>query len=232
MSHGVLRQTVIALLVAAPLAAADAPLRVDRPADGTSLIGGSTEVIKWSGSLDRDPQIEEWEAFLSVDGGQYYSVRITPHLDLSIREFRWTVPNVGSHDARILLRFGNEKTERAIELPLSLRIEAAVPQPAATDSVAALGEPARPGDPGVAEWAKGDRSGQHLRLVTASIPAIAPTARLTIDRWIAAESTHSGTSHAQTPTATPIRGPAARRYGSRRVAFAPDVILQSCRFNI
>src|SRR5712692_3867101 len=132
-----MRQTLLlALLVASPLAANDVRrVRLVEPSSGTTLTGGSTAIIKWSGAVDHDRQIEEWEAFLSVDGGRYYAVRITPHLDLSIREFRWTVPNVGSHDARIMLRFGNEEHEQTIELPLSLTIEAGVPQPAATDSV-------------------------------------------------------------------------------------------------
>ena len=37
---------------------------------------------------------EEWEAFLSFDGGATYPVRITPHLDLELRRVRWQVPAI------------------------------------------------------------------------------------------------------------------------------------------
>src|SRR5260370_42169659 len=153
------RQILAALILGAPLAADQVrPVRIDQPANGTALIGGSTAVIQWSGSVDRDRDIGEWEAFLSVDGGQYYSVRITPHLDISIHEFRWTVPNVSSRDARILLRFGNEETEQLIELPSTLRIEAGIRQSAATRAAHRPGKPARPADPGGPRWA-----GRHRR---------------------------------------------------------------------
>jgi hypothetical protein len=221
------------ILLAAPLnASATLFVRIDQPANGTTLVGGSTAVISWSGDIDPNCQIEEWEAFLSVDGGRYYSVRITPHLDISIREFRWVVPNVGSRDARLMLRLGNEESEQAIELPLSLRIETGALRSVATDSVEALGEPARPGDPGVMEWAEGDRSGDHLRVVTASIPAIAPSISLAAGHWSVGESNDFGASGAQPQSADRICARPARPHGARRLALAPDIILHGCRFNI
>ena len=123
-----MRRVLLVLLLAAPLAANAEVLsiRLEQPAKGATLTGGSTATIAWS-ATSLDSEVEEWEAFLSVDGGRYYGARITPHLDASIREFRWTVPNVSSRDARILLRFGNEKNEHVVELPVSLEIEAAAP---------------------------------------------------------------------------------------------------------
>ena len=148
-----LRQIALTLLVAAPLAAGEAaPIHVDEPLDGATLTGGSTAVIRWSGSIE-ECDVEEWEAFLSVDGGRYYSDRITPHLDLSIREFRWNVPNVASRDVRILLRFGNEKDEHAVAVPLSLKIEPVTRWQVGAERVSEAGESARPGDPGVTRWA-------------------------------------------------------------------------------
>jgi len=227
----VMRQILVALVLAAPLAADQVrPVRIDQPANGTALIGGSTAVIQWSGSVDRDRDIGEWEAFLSVDGGRYYSVRITPHLDISIHEFRWSVPNVSSRDARILLRFGNEETEQAIELPSTLRIEAVIRQSAATRSAGALGEAARPGDPGVTEWAEGDRSGRHLSVVRSSIPAITLIARIAFESGSVVESTDFASSGAQSHFATPFVGQSARRYVA--TWRAPDIVLLGCRFNI
>jgi hypothetical protein len=226
-----MRQILVALTLAAPLAADQVrPVRIDQPANGTTLIGGSTAVIQWSGSVDRDRDIGEWEAFLSVDGGRYYSVRITPHLDISIHEFRWSVPNVSSRDARILLRFGNEETEQAIELPLTLRIEAVVPQSAAIRSVDAFGESARPGDPGVTQWAEGDRSGQHLSVVRSAIPAITPTARIAVESRPAVESTQLASSGVRSHFAAPFVAQSATRYVARRRA--SDIVLLGCRFNI
>src|SRR5512132_528159 len=107
-----MRRVLFALLGAAPVAASAGQIsvRLQQPLDQSTLRGGSTAVITWSaGALG--PGVVEWEAFLSVDGGQYYGARITPHLDISIREFRWTVPNVDTSNARILLRFGDERRE-------------------------------------------------------------------------------------------------------------------------
>src|SRR2546430_11687511 len=122
------RQTVLGVLVfALPICARAEPIHIQliEPVQGTSLSGGSTVVLKWSAEgIDEQSHIEEWEAFLSLDGGRYYGVRITPHLDISIREFRWVVPNVDSVDARILIRLGDERAETAFELPRSIRITA------------------------------------------------------------------------------------------------------------
>src|SRR5512142_2404949 len=110
-----MRSFLAFLLAAAAAGRANAlSVHIDQPPSTATLRGGSTAVIAWSADdLGRD--VEEWEAFLSVDGGHYYAARITPHLDVSIHQFRFTVPNVATRDARILLRFGNERNERIVE---------------------------------------------------------------------------------------------------------------------
>jgi len=55
---------------------------------------------------------EEWEAFLSVDGGKTFPVRITPHLPIAERSFAWIVPALPTPEARIRFRFGIGGVER------------------------------------------------------------------------------------------------------------------------
>jgi hypothetical protein len=156
---------VAAALLAFSLAARGAePLTVTAPADGTVLRGGSVATIRWTAiALPRG--VVEWEAFLSVDGGRYYATRITPHLDIDIREFDWPVPNVTSDDVRLLIRIGDEREERSVDVPLRLSIVADPGAPMHVAHVArSAGESARPGDPGVAAWVAGDRQGRKLVL--------------------------------------------------------------------
>lgn len=47
------------------------------PRAGAELAAGSLATVAWDGP----PRgAEEWEAFLSLDGGRTYRLRITPHL--------------------------------------------------------------------------------------------------------------------------------------------------------
>jgi len=110
-------------------------------------------LIAWS--ADALPAgADEWEAFLSVDGGAHYAVRLTPHLDASIRAFRFRVPNVSTRDARILLRTGDEEHERIISVPRSFAIEAEYARLDFGNGIAtdARGESARFDDDHVVEW--------------------------------------------------------------------------------
>src|SRR5213078_5250079 len=98
---------------------------------GTVLRGGSFATIEWSATV-LPADAEEWEAFLSLDGGTYYAFRITPHLDIARRQFAWLVPNVDTKNARILVRTGDERRETLHELPARFEIvhdaHAAVPR--------------------------------------------------------------------------------------------------------
>ena len=136
---------LIALLIAPPLQA------------GTMLRGGSFATIERPAVA---ANAEEWEAFLSLDGGKYYAFRITPHLDVNRRQFTWLVPNVNTTNARILIRAGDERRETLYELPSTFAIvrdaNAEAPH---TTIVPARGEAAREGDPEVAAWTDGDRAG-------------------------------------------------------------------------
>jgi len=135
------------------------------PRAGTVLEGGSETTLTWSAS-SLPAHAEEWEAFLSFDGGRYYAARITPHLDAGRRSFRWRVPNVAASDVRILLRVGDERQERAIEFPETFRIVARVVSLDIAEVHASLteaaGESALPAAPPVVEWVSGDRRGAGL----------------------------------------------------------------------
>jgi hypothetical protein len=148
-----------------------ASIRLVAPQAGATLAAGSMAELEWTPA---EPfadlsQIEEWEAFLSVDGGATYPVRITPHLDQDLRRIRFQVPSVPTADARILLRFGDERRETAVELPERFAIEASPVQTfLLTYQAAAAGEPALPGQAGVVAWVEGSRRGGSLRQVVAA----------------------------------------------------------------
>src|SRR5688572_13664597 len=94
---------------AAHAAIAGSP-RLVAPVPGRELAAGSLAVVEWEGQPPIEAA-EEWEAFLSLDGGRTHPLRITPHLDLSIRRFTFRVPAFPTREARFLLRFGDERHE-------------------------------------------------------------------------------------------------------------------------
>jgi hypothetical protein len=148
------------------------PVRLVSPQAGATLTAGSTVTLEWA-PLAGIAGAEEWEAFLSLDGGRTYPVRVTPHLDLDLHRFQWRVPDVSTRSARLLLRFGDERRETELELPQSFAIApAASPSPvtdlALTRIAPARGEPARLGAAGVVSWMEGSRRGGSLRQVVAA----------------------------------------------------------------
>ncbi|HEY0554948.1 MAG TPA: hypothetical protein VGG20_11820 [Thermoanaerobaculia bacterium] len=152
-----------------------APVELVAPRDGATLAAGSVAELAWAPGVgfSQLPGVEEWEAFLSLDGGASFPVRITPHLDQDLRRVRFQVPPFATADARILLRFGDERRETVVELPARLAI-AAAPLPATAFLLSrqafAPGEPARPGSAGVVAWVEGSRRGGVLRQVVAAEP--------------------------------------------------------------
>ena len=159
----------------AQTAGATPPVRLLVPAAGDGLVAGGTAELAWEpldsfASLGR---VEEWEAFLSLDGGATYPFRLTPHLDQDVRRFRWRVPAAPTEDARLLFRFGDERRETAVALPQRFVIRTpAVPAPLGDETFGVrrssrrlAGEPALPGQRGVIAWVEGSRRGTGLRQV-------------------------------------------------------------------
>lgn len=163
--------TATAATVRAEPAPSAPPVRLAVPQHGATLQAGSLAVLHWEplGPFDALTHVQEWEAFLSLDGGAHYPLRITPHLDRDLRRVLWQVPHIPTRDARLLLRFGNEHHETGVELPERFAINGtASPFAAGTINLSATpGEPARPGDAGVVAWVEGSRRGGALRQVVA-----------------------------------------------------------------
>ena len=173
--------TLIGLALAGPALASPAAavvgsaavhVRLVAPQSGDALTGGSTAELEWAPlePFARLNGVEEWEAFLSLDGGETYPVRITPHLDRDLRRVRWRVPGVPTSQARLLLRFGDELDEVYLELPQRFSITAAPglePIFPLAGLAATPGEPALPGRPGVVAWVEGSRRGGALRQMVA-----------------------------------------------------------------
>lgn len=166
----------LSLGAVAPAAGLDRPVRLEAPRAGETLRAGDTAELAWEpfSALGALGQAEEWEAFLSFDGGATYPVRITPHLDLALRRVRWQVPAIPTDDARLLLRFGDERHETTVALPQRFAIaEAPWTAPlfgTAARRAARPGEPALPGRPGVVAWVEGSRQGGDLHAVVAAPP--------------------------------------------------------------
>lgn len=169
---------LLLVLVALPASAADREMaRLVAPAAGAELEAGSVASITWEG-LALPEHADEWEAFLSLDGGRTWPLRITPHLDISIRFFEFRVPDFPTHDARVLLRFGDERREVEMVAPQSFAI-AHGPFRAAPAPRLVLSR----GERGVVAWVEGSRSGGGLREVVAVDPdaemrGVRPTGRL------------------------------------------------------
>lgn len=188
----VLLATLVAGGLGVPAAAAPDPVRLVAPAPGARLAAGSTVELAWEpgpgfASL---PKAEEWEAFLSLDGGRSYPLRVTPHLDLDVRRVRIDLPDLPAADVRLVLRFGDERRETEVPLDARFAIVAggadaapgdteipAIPSTALLAAASSfpqplgpqgLGEAVRPGARGVVAWVEGSRRGTGLRRVVAN----------------------------------------------------------------
>jgi hypothetical protein len=239
---------------ATPTAATPAvPVRLLAPGEGTVLRAGSTATLDWAplGSLARQGEWEEWEAFLSLDGGATYTVRLTPHLDRRLSRITFRVPDLPTPNGRLLLRVGDEQRERAFELPERLTIAGPSTIPAGaglpvagalelTRTVWRRGEPARPGEPGVLVWVEGSRDGGSRREVVAAEPVEArpasPFLVLGSSRMptaVGAEAPPSGAPAADPGVLgvlPPLRLAAAARPGAPPAA-SPDLLLLLQRQN-
>ena len=237
--------TWLALTASPALAAGNTPpVRLLAPRAGATLAAGSTTELEWTPEA-RLPGVEEWEAFLSLDGGATYPVRITPHLDQDLRRVRWQVPPIPTPDARLLLRFGDERREVFLELPERFSIVASPAAPSAIDRTflfstlaPARGEPALPGQPGIVAWVEGSRRGGSLRQMVAS-------ERPGLQARLSPEEARAGTAllaagppplPVPEPRESPDPSPAARRRtppanpgGAPRLAF--DILLLTQRRN-
>jgi hypothetical protein len=225
----------IAVIASASFARADS-LSLLSPAEGATLRGGSPAELRWSAA--RLPAAtEEWEAFLSIDGGRYYGFRVTPHLDIDRRHFTFTVPNVDTRDARILIRTGDEEHETGFEVPGSFSIvrdpnaePVAAPEPLEFEQ----GEAAREGDPAVLSWTEGARDGSGIRQessTTAPNPSLVPHAKITCAEYVEINPDESSVDALTIGTTQPsTRNKLTHKTGS--IPIPVDLLLVCRRRNI
>lgn len=239
-----------AALAATPAAAAEAaapPIRLLSPADGAALVAGGTSELVWEPlpAFEQLAQAEEWEAFLSLDGGLSYPLRLTPHLDQDVRRIAWRVPPLASADARLLLRFGDEHRETAVPLPHRLVIQ---PPPVALPlgdetfalarrATAIAGEPALAGGRGVVGWVEGTRRGTGLQQVVGAAwptfgPAAAPPSDADDVMLVTEDSPLDEPAlAAASPFEPPQRPTVSRRSGPPPPRPCPDLLLLTQRQN-
>ena len=228
---------LFAFVCFAAASASAATVHLVSPSNGEALRGGSTATLDWRG-IALPAEAEEWEAFLSVNGGGYYAFRITPHLDLDKRRVTWLVPNVDAKDARILIRVGDERNETGIELPISFSIkhDAAVPLPKPELAPEGKSEAARDGDADVIGWAYGDRSGQRVTQEfghAADECALAPVAAATAFHTIGlAPLPHTQPIVASIDESVEKPRAALRRRTVPHKPQSADILLESRRLNV
>jgi len=139
-------------------------VRLIEPAEHAEVVAGSTVPIAWdAGSMP--PGIDEWEAFLSVDGGNTYPIRITPHLDAGIHRFHWTVPSLPGADVSVLLRFGDERQESEFSFASRARITGTVARQTLREPASARSATEDDHGRTLTAWVEGSREGSDLRQV-------------------------------------------------------------------
>ncbi len=232
----------LGLALAPPAEAAGPPVaelaRVVAPVPGTELVAGETAWIEWEAGpgLAAFAEAHEWEAFLSVDGGESFPVRLTPHLDLDRPRVAFRVPLLVSDDCRLLLRFGDEREEREQPVPGRFRIvPSPIPRPVLRYRAGARGEAARPGEPGVVLWAEGARDGSRWQ----EMEAWDPFPELTAAYRPGLPFVFAAVPARQRPAAAPRHAPASRlglpanslRGPPGPVVFAPPLLLLLQRLN-
>ena len=208
-------------------------LFVASAAAGATLRGGSVARLDWSAqALPADGN--EWEAFLSIDGGVHYAFRITAHLDIALRSVTWLVPNVDARDARLLIRTGDERNERTFVLPLWFAIARDANAPIALRPIAAdrRGESAREGDDPVAGWAEGDRRGTRVAQVTYVDPPGAMQSLHTVSFSDRASAVVSKSLLVAAPNQTAAAKTTNRRTSVAKPLSPPNVLLAVGRLNI
>jgi hypothetical protein len=226
----------IAVFAFASLVRADS-LRLIAPAQGTTLRGGSFAELRWS-AAKLPAAAEEWEAFLSIDGGKYYAFRVTPHLEIDRRSFTFIVPNVDTRAARILIRVGDEVRETHFEAHGTFAItrdpKAELLLPLRPLS-AKRGEAAREGDPGVVFWVDGARNGSGLTSQSStSVPSRTIDRRRTIAGSAPAEDASNGNGGMEPPSLAGTLRVARNRQARRTepLTVSDDLLLVCRRRNI
>ena len=120
------------------------------PASARSA-GGRLEI-----SWDRAPEgAREWEAFLSLDGGASFPIRVTPHLSTAVRSFSWPLPMLLSPSARLRVRFGDGRAEREYDVAGEFALRPAPGAPLLSPGRRDIGRLPATGEEQTAAWVEG-----------------------------------------------------------------------------
>lgn len=94
---------LVALLLLTAAAAVARPVVFSSPRAGESIRAGGEVEVRWTGVPSG---AEEMELLLSLDGGRRIALRLTSEIPASGHSFFWTVPNLASSNASLVLRVG------------------------------------------------------------------------------------------------------------------------------
>lgn len=173
----------------------------------------------------------EWEAFLSLDGGRSFPLRVTPHLSTEVRAFSWPIPWVFAENARLRIRFGDGSSEREYDVPGEWNLvpsrDSRALSPESRDFAA---NPAR-GEEETSVWV--EWNGARPRTV---VPAAPPGARSSSE-WRSAESAKPALPSRKLALAPvsprPEKAPPSPGgLASRNAAFLPPPLAVSSRLNL
>jgi hypothetical protein len=101
------------------------------PAPGASLTGGSVAETRWRLEAEEIGDADEAELVLSLDGGRTFPVRVSSELSPRAASYRWRVPSLPTHDARLALRVGFDRAgerERIVVISGEFAIAAEAPE--------------------------------------------------------------------------------------------------------
>ncbi len=102
---------LVLCLLATGAGAAAEPVAFSSPRPGESFRAGDEVEIRWTGVPSG---AEEMELLLSLDGGRRVALRLTSEIAAAERSFLWTIPNLGSSEASLVLRVGAEGRETIV----------------------------------------------------------------------------------------------------------------------
>jgi hypothetical protein len=213
-------------------------VRLLEPASGTHVVAGSTIFIDWDAATT-PANVDEWEAFISIDGGRTYLSRATPHLDATIHRFRWTVPELPGADVTLLLRFGDEQDERRFVFPSRMRISGIAGATLVAPEPGARGEAFDVDEEGATSWIDGPADGSSLRSFVLGGDAIssgcaevgAPRHERDATALTTGGSRHDSIANAVVDKIVAVAGSLSQQ-SENRGRFVTDVLLMSRRRNI
>ena len=160
----------IAVAAAAPRAASASgfPRLVSPAPAGIVHPGERVEIAVAGAPADTD----EWEAFLSLDGGRSFALRATPHLPAGERSFAWTVPALPPGPIRVKVRFGAGGVEREYVLAETFSVAPGAGALVAPD-LRGIGASPAPGEDGTVAWVE-RRDGRARLVVPVPVRGVVP----------------------------------------------------------